>query len=150
MAATIKMNPINTTAFEGDTQVTLKCQIEGYPLPIVVWYKGDQFIDLDKVSITETIDTFVLESVLTFQSVDRTDSDVYLCSGSNVLNITEREMVEVNSTAVLLEIYCELYCVYCNYLIGIDLFHSVTVCYTCQYQTLLTMNYKHISVSINL
>ena len=108
MAATIKMDPIATIALEGDTQVTLQCQIEGYPLPDVVWYKGDQFIDLDKVSITtETIDPFVLESVVTFESVDRTDSDIYLCSGSNVLNITERETVEVNSTAVLLEIYCE-------------------------------------------
>lgn len=81
------VNGTNTSAPIG-SNVTLVCQIIGFPIPTVDWLINNTSIDIDsyKTDIVErNISNTGLISLLTITELDFTDINTYTCNGSNSL-----------------------------------------------------------------
>ena len=84
----VSVTPVSVIANQSDT-VNITCEVFGVPIPSVQWTRGTppSTINItETVTITETTVGSNTTSVLTIQQVQRTEMDIYTCTGSNGIN----------------------------------------------------------------
>ncbi|XP_054258197.1 papilin isoform X2 [Macrosteles quadrilineatus] len=97
--------PVKTTitldknTFPVDSDISIPCDVDGYPVPSVAWYKdGQPLTTSDKIQISES-------SRLTVVRASANDSGVYRCEAANQYNSSYSE-VNVNVEGIYVDPLC--------------------------------------------
>ena len=102
--------PSSLVVNQTDT-LTFTCEVFGIPTPDIEWSRAsspsDFFTNItDVITITKTIMGYNITSTFTIHSAERTDMDMYICTGinniTNVINFTESVSVPLFVQGIIL------------------------------------------------
>ena len=81
-------DPVDTVHFAGGS-INLNCTVFGVPYPMEVWFKNgvllseDDRISISNVTLSQTPNEIIDQSILSFTELELSDDADYFCQGSN-------------------------------------------------------------------